>query len=172
MITRSGRPALASVWRNPSAIDSTETSTPTTPAMPIKMTIDVPRRWGRLFRLTSVIWTTWLSPDISAVPGQRVDDLEPPGSQGGRQADGERDGHGDPAGDDPRARAHEERRKTPTRRAVDDGEDGGGRRHAHARADQHQQERLGEDEGGDLPVGEPQGLQNGQLRDSLADRLG
>ena len=33
-ITRSGRPVLASVWRKPSDIARTETSTPTTPAMP------------------------------------------------------------------------------------------------------------------------------------------
>ena len=55
MITRSSRPVLASVWRNPSAMESTDTSTPATPAMPMMTTRDVPRRWGRLRRLTRVI---------------------------------------------------------------------------------------------------------------------
>src|SRR5438093_793518 len=70
---------------------STETSTPTTPATPITTTSDVPRRWGMDRRLTSVIWATWLSPDISAVPRQGVHDPEALRPQRRRQPDGESD---------------------------------------------------------------------------------
>ena len=56
MITRSGRPVLASVWRKPSDIASTDTSTPTTPAMPTTTTSEVPSRWGIVRRLIRVIW--------------------------------------------------------------------------------------------------------------------
>jgi len=57
MITRSPRPVLASVWRNPSDIASTDTSTPTTPAMPTTTTSDVPMRDGKLRRFMAVIAT-------------------------------------------------------------------------------------------------------------------
>jgi hypothetical protein len=54
MITRVGRPVLARVWRKPSAIASTDTSTPTTPAIPTTITSDVPSRFGMLRMLMSV----------------------------------------------------------------------------------------------------------------------
>ena len=46
MITRSGRPVLASVWRKPSDIARTDTSTPTTPAIPTTTTSEVPSAAG------------------------------------------------------------------------------------------------------------------------------
>jgi len=45
-MTRSMRPVEASVAANPSAIASIAISTPTTPAMPATMTIEMPRRSG------------------------------------------------------------------------------------------------------------------------------
>ncbi len=55
MITRSPRPVLARVWRKPSDIASTDTSTPTTPAMPTITTSEVPTREGRLRRFMAVM---------------------------------------------------------------------------------------------------------------------
>ncbi len=69
MITRSPRPVLASVWRNPSDIASTDTSTPTTPAMPTTTTSDVPMREGRLRRFMRVMAAIWVSVRIE--PGRR-----------------------------------------------------------------------------------------------------
>jgi hypothetical protein len=57
MITRSGRPVLAKVWRKPSDMASMATSTPATPAMPMTMTSEVPRRWGMVSKLMRVIST-------------------------------------------------------------------------------------------------------------------
>ena len=55
MMTRWARPVLASVCRNPSDIASTDTRTPTTPAMPTTTTSEVPSRWGIVRRLIAVI---------------------------------------------------------------------------------------------------------------------
>src|SRR5215510_8049537 len=89
---RSGRPVLASVCRKPSSSASTETSTPTTPAMPTTTTSDEPTRCETLRRFISVISTIWLSVcmDWLGAPGQRLDDLEPPSAQGGRHTHEER----------------------------------------------------------------------------------
>ena len=54
MMTRSWRPVLARVWRKPSDIANTDTSTPTTPAMPITTTSDVPSRCGMVRRVMTV----------------------------------------------------------------------------------------------------------------------
>ena len=56
---------LASVCRKPSDIASTETSTPTTPAMPTTTTSDVPTREGRLRRFMSVMAKIWVSERMS-----------------------------------------------------------------------------------------------------------
>jgi len=56
-MTVSAAPVFAIVARNPSAIDSTATSTPTTPTMPTTATADGPRRAGRVRRLTRVTAT-------------------------------------------------------------------------------------------------------------------
>src|SRR5262245_58905312 len=91
MMTRVGRPVVASVWRNPSPIASTDTSTATTPAMPITTTSDVPIRYGMVLRLISVTCATWLSQDIgSPVATQRVHDAQAVHTQRGRQPDRER----------------------------------------------------------------------------------
>jgi hypothetical protein len=57
MMTRAGRPVLASVCRKPSDMASTDTSTPTTPAMPTTTTSDVPSRLGIVRKFSSVICT-------------------------------------------------------------------------------------------------------------------
>ena len=64
-MTRSGRPVLASVWRKPSDIASTDTSTPTTPAIPTTTTSEVPSRAGSVRRLSRVISAIWWSERIA-----------------------------------------------------------------------------------------------------------
>src|SRR5438094_599463 len=91
MITRVGRPVLASVWRKPSPMARTETRTPTTPAMPTTTTSDVPSRLGMFRRLMSVTWTTWFSQDIASAARERVHDAQPVHAQRGRQPDGQRE---------------------------------------------------------------------------------
>jgi hypothetical protein len=56
MMTRPGRPVLASVCRKPSAIASTDTRTPTTPAIPTTTTSEVPSRLGIVRKFSSVTW--------------------------------------------------------------------------------------------------------------------
>ena len=51
----SSLPDRSSAARNPSPIDSSETSTATTPPMPMTATSDVPMRAGRLRRFIAVI---------------------------------------------------------------------------------------------------------------------
>jgi len=62
---REGEPAPTTVFWNPSLIDSTETSTTTTPAMPTIATADEPARCGSVRRLRSVTAPIWVSQDIS-----------------------------------------------------------------------------------------------------------
>ena len=50
-MTRSGRPLSATVCRNPAAIANTETNTATTPAMPMTITLEEPRRCGNVLKL-------------------------------------------------------------------------------------------------------------------------
>ena len=52
--TRAGEPASCIAALNPAAIDSTDTSTTTTPAMPMMATPDEPRRCGMVRRLRAV----------------------------------------------------------------------------------------------------------------------
>src|SRR3989454_10771825 len=112
MMTRVARPVLASVWRNPSPIASTETRTPTTPAIPITITSDVPSRCGMVRRLISVTCTTWLSEVIgSPVPGQRIHDAQPVRAQRGRQADRQRQRRRHAGRPRPGDAAHEQRRE-------------------------------------------------------------
>ena len=56
--TRSSRPVPLSVFSRPADIDSSATITPTTPAMPITITSDAPRRWGTLRRFIITISRT------------------------------------------------------------------------------------------------------------------
>src|SRR6267142_5604681 len=136
MITRVGRPVLASVWRTPSPIARTETRTPTTPAMPTTTTSDVPRRLGTLRRLMSVMWTTWFSQDIaSPVSRERVHDAQPVDPQRGRQPDGERQRERDDGRPGPGGRLHEEGREAAAGGAVESGKQADGGEHAEARAD-------------------------------------
>ena len=81
------------------------------------------------------------------------------------------DAHGQRRRDEPRARATKSGGKRPPVDPLTNGKSARGRGHADARAEHHQQQRLGEHEGGDLAVGEPERLQDRQLRDALADRL-
>src|SRR5262245_57340399 len=112
MITREGRPVLASVWRKPSDIASTETSTLTTPAMPTTTTSEVPSRRGTVCRLISVILATWFSLAIaSPVPGQRVHDAQPAHPQRRGQADRQRQGHRERRCQQPRLAGDEQGRE-------------------------------------------------------------
>ena len=77
MITRSPRPVLASVWRNPSDIASTDTSTPTTPAMPTTTTSDVPTREGRFRRFMRVMAAIWVSVRIKRACFRRMSARRP-----------------------------------------------------------------------------------------------
>src|SRR5882724_4182623 len=172
MITRVGRPVLASVWRKPSPIASTETRTPTTPAIPTTTTREVPRRRGTLRRLISVTWTTWFSQDIaSPVARERVHDAQPVHAQRGRQPDGEGQRDRDGRRPGPGGRLHEQGRKAAAGGAVQDGQHGDGGEHAEARADHEEQHGLAEHQRRHGGVGEAERLENGQLRDPLADRL-
>src|SRR5437762_12427415 len=123
MITRVGRPVLASVCRKPSPMASTETRTPTTPAIPTTTTSEVPRRCGMFLRLMSVIWTTWFSQGIaSAVSRERVHDAHAVHPQRGRQpdGDGQRERHG--GGPDPGAGLRDVRWEAPAGGHVQDGQ--------------------------------------------------
>src|SRR6266850_2984826 len=172
MITRVGRPVLASVCRKPSPMASTETRTPTTPAIPTTTTSEVPRRCGMFLRLMSVIWTTWFSQGIaSPVSRERVHDAQAVHPQRRRQPDrdGQPERHG--GGPEPGAGLHEEGREAPAGGAVQDGEHADRGEHAEAGADDEEQCRLAEHERRHGGVGEAEGLEDGQLRHPLADRL-
>ena len=76
-IARSSRPVSEMVFMMPVAIASTDSSTPTTPAMPMTMTNEVPSRCGTLRRFIAEIDAICLSDAhvcISSAPRQRVDD--------------------------------------------------------------------------------------------------
>ena len=174
MMTRSGRPVLASVWRKPSDIASTDTSTPTTPAMPTTTTSEVPEALGQ---------------------GAQVDqrdrrDLVERAHRGQRcpaRASTIRSRLARSAGGSPMARASASAIAAPAARCsastksggkrppvapLSSGQHAGGRRHAEPAAQDEQEQRLRQHERGDLAVGEAERLQDGQLRDALADRLG
>ena len=102
MMTRSGRPVLASVWRKPSAIASTETSTPTTPAMPIDHHQRGAEALRHVRRLISVIWTTWLSQAHQRCPASASTIRSRRARSAGRQPDGEGDADGERRRDEPR----------------------------------------------------------------------
>src|SRR5262245_14063083 len=81
----------------PCAIDNTETSTITTPAMPTMATPEEPSRCGMVRRLSNVTAMVWLIRFTSAPP-QRVGDLEVHRREGRQRA-------GDQAEDDDHDRA-------------------------------------------------------------------
>ena len=58
----SGEPGVAHRGRKPSAIDSTDTNTTTTPAMPTMATADEPSRCGIVRRLSAVTASVWRDP--------------------------------------------------------------------------------------------------------------
>src|SRR5271167_2871256 len=60
MMARSARPVLERVWVSPVAMDNTEISTATTPAIPMTMTNEDTARAGRLRRFMAVTAITWL----------------------------------------------------------------------------------------------------------------
>ena len=66
---RDGDPDSRIAAVKPEAIDSTETSTTTTPAMPTMATPDEPRRCGIVRRLRAVTARVWLIQDIIVSSG-------------------------------------------------------------------------------------------------------
>src|SRR5512140_2844418 len=91
IMATSSRPDRFSAARNPSPIDNSETSTATTPPMPITATSEVPMRDGRLRRFIAVTLTNWLYADRrlmdASIPPQRFDDAQAhglPGRHGAR----------------------------------------------------------------------------------------
>src|SRR5262249_16416074 len=131
MITREGRPVLASVWRNPSDIASTDTSTPTTPAMPTTTTSELPSRRGTFCRLISVIGAAWFSHAMaSPVSGQRVHDAQPAHPERRRQADGERQRAGEQGRQEPRLAGDEQRREAAAGGGVESRDETDGDHHA------------------------------------------
>ena len=75
-IARLGEPASAIAAVKPEAIESTDTSTTTTPAMPMMATPEEPRRCGMVRRFSSVTATVWLNqwnigPSLSRAAARR-----------------------------------------------------------------------------------------------------
>lgn len=69
-MTRSSRPEFFMVLIMPVDMASTEISTATTPAIPMTMTIEVPRRCGRLRRFIAVTAPICRNIFISSFPSQ------------------------------------------------------------------------------------------------------
>ena len=122
MITRSSRPVLASVWRNPSAIESTDTSTPATPAMPMMTTREVPRRWGRLRRLTRVICAIWSQRAHHRCPASASTMRSRRARQAGGRPTASASATATATAADPGAGLHEERREAAAGGAVQERE--------------------------------------------------
>src|SRR5580658_720488 len=168
-IARSGRPAFLIVWLKPTAIARTETSTATTPAMPMTMTSEVPSRCGmlrRFIRVTVPIWRNRLIA-LSSSSGQGIDQpqpLEAPSRrQGGRerQHHGDRDADGENAGRQARD-ADEPLHQRKNRRGAGQTEQA---------CDQAQHQRFAEDERGHAGARKSQRLQHRELGDPLHDGL-
>jgi hypothetical protein len=171
MMTRPGRPVLASVCWKPSAIASTETSTPTTPAMPTTITSDVPRRCGRLRRLISVIWVIWCSAlELIGRPASSTMRRRRARSAGGRPTASAT------ITASAAASAHvvsvtNSGGKRPPVEPLTAGSSACGGGHAQAGAEAEEQHGLGQHEGRHARVGEAERLENGQLGNPLAHRL-
>src|SRR5262249_9779867 len=168
---RSGSPVLASVCRKPSTSASTETSTPTTPAMPTTTTSDEPTRCETLRRFITVISTIWLSVcmDGLGAPGQRLYDHEPPRAQGGRHTHEKRQDQRHCGAESPDAGRHKEGGKATAGDAVEHGEEDGGGAQARTGAEEQEQDGLGQDQCRDSSVREPQGLEDGELVTAFPD---
>src|SRR5215471_3160018 len=82
---RSGNPDPCRADEKPTEIDSTETNTITTPAMPIIATTEEPSRAGSVCRLIHITARVCLSHAMAMLrPPQRVGDAQPHCSPGGR----------------------------------------------------------------------------------------
>ena len=72
-ITLRGSPLAPNVASMPRDMANSAVNTPTTPAMPITITSDNPRRWGMLRRLIATTWKICLNmTDSSAVSDRRA----------------------------------------------------------------------------------------------------
>ena len=67
----SAEPADTRVLRKPSPMDSTATSTPTTPMTPTIVATEDPRRWPMVRRLSQITTPTWESQRNMTRPPQR-----------------------------------------------------------------------------------------------------
>src|SRR5271168_1432637 len=92
MMARSARPVLDSVCVSPVAIDKTEISTATTPAIPTTMTNEDAARAGRLRKFIAVTAITCLKVlmELLLAARKRIDDFQAPGAPRRRQAAGQR----------------------------------------------------------------------------------
>src|SRR5271167_1345626 len=96
-MARSARPVLERVCVRPVAIDNTEISTATTPAIPTTMTNEDAARAGRLRKFIAVTATTCLKVLMQFPLSARecVDDLQPPGTPSRREPARKRQQHRD-----------------------------------------------------------------------------
>src|SRR5271168_2045643 len=97
MMARSARPVFESVRVRPVAMDSTEISTATTPAIPTTITNEDAARAGRLRRFIAVTAITCLKVlmEIPLPARERVDDLQAPRPPCRRHAARQRQQHCD-----------------------------------------------------------------------------
>src|SRR5271167_314942 len=86
-MARSARPVLESVCVRPVAMDKTEISTATTPAIPTTMTNEDAARAGRLRKFIAVTATACFKVlmEFPLPARERVDDFQPPGPPRRRQ---------------------------------------------------------------------------------------
>src|SRR5437763_229360 len=101
-IAESGELEAAIVRLNPAAIESTPTSTPTTPTIPKRAAATEPRRCGKLNRpnlATDIICEIQLN-IMKSVSSQRISHAQPHRSKRGEQSGGNAQGDADSTADE------------------------------------------------------------------------
>src|SRR6478672_8790788 len=83
---RSGEPEPRMAAEKPAAIDSTDTKTTTTPAMPTIATPDEPSRAGIVRRLSAITASVWRIHFATSASPERFGDPQPHGAPGGQRA--------------------------------------------------------------------------------------
>src|SRR5262245_30301454 len=158
---RLGDPDPCIAAENPAAIDSTETNTTTTPAMPTIATAEELRRAGIVRRFSAMTAVVCRSQRISGPP-QRVGDPEPhrPQRRGRARQEAQRQ-HQRDAERDVARRQPEDGQETAGGVALLHEEPGGCQ--PEPAADQHDEERFGKNEPEDRASGEAERLQHRKL---------